>query len=104
MLQHQCSDNAILTAICILVLIDKQVIKSRGLFTQSFGKPLKELFGTEQQVVKVDRAGVLQGDLVAAIRHGCQVLFVGLGRSGGGVRPDTVRFPVADLVQQVTRP
>ena len=68
------------------------------------GIVVEQFLGAQQNVVEIDGAGVLQRLLVAAVGHGRQMLFVGLGPGGRLGGPDAVRFPAADVIQQVARP
>ncbi len=63
----------------------------------------KQLFGAQQNIIKIDRSGVFECPLVAAISHRGQMLFVGLGQGGCSGGPNAARLPTADLVQQIAR-
>jgi len=102
--RRQRLDDPVLAAVGVLVLVDQYVIELSGLVLQNIPVLGEQFFGTQQQIVKVHSAAVLERPLIAAVGHCRQVLFVGLCQTDCVGRQDGVGFPAADQVDQVAGP
>ena len=96
-------NDAVLTHVGVLVLVDEEMIEARGLLRQGVRMEAEEVFRQEQNVVEVDRAEVFESRLILRVRDGAKIVFrIGrdferfFGSNAGG-------FPIADRLQKVGR-
>ena len=96
-------DDSVLAAIGVLIFVDQQVIEQRC-FGAAYRFDVREqLFGQEQQVVKVHCPALFEPILITTIRH-CREMFLVRTRDCRRVgRANALRFPTANKVEQVTR-
>ena len=95
------SDDTVLATVRILIFVNEHVIVFPGLDFPNRFIVLKQLFRTNEQVIKVKCCLKLQLPLVSFVTTGSQVLFVGHGRRVRLFRFDSDVFPLTNDVQEV---
>ncbi len=104
MLRGQRLHDPILVLIRVLIFIDEQMGKSRGLGFARGGKAGEHFLSEHQQVVEIDRAASLESLLIASIGRRREMLLVGLGQPACLLRSDGGGFPATDEIEQIARP
>ena len=95
--------QAELDAVRVLVLVDLNVVEAVLVPGQHLGEISKELAGQQQQIVEIDAAAALEGPLITPVggrREEIEVVFDVFSRV---VRTDSLGFPAADPLYEVSR-
>ena len=83
--------DAILAAVGVLIFVDQQVIERSASARRTSANVCEQFFGAQQQIVEIDRAGLLERLLIAAIGHRGQMFFVGRGQASCLLWPNRLR-------------
>ena len=81
MLRRQRFDNSILALVCVLILVNQQMIEPPRFLDSNVFVFLKQTLGQQQQVIKVDAPQQFQLTLVTLVGNGGQMLTVGITMS-----------------------
>ncbi len=95
--RDQLADQHVLRVVGVLVLVDQHVPEPAPVVLGDVGERLQQVHGGHDQVVEVERVGLVQPALVEPVGLGQGLLHVRLGPSGEGLVVDELVLEVAHL-------
>ena len=95
--------NSVLAAVRVLVFVDQQVVEQRSFFAPHVREVREQLFGQQQQIVKVNYSTLSQRLLITSIRHRREMLLVGTRDCCCVGGANALCLPLADKTEQVAR-